>query len=114
MNAPQAATLPEAISFRIDADTDPKEQLKTLIRKHRIDEVECVIADIHGITRGKAMPATKFADMNPLFYRSAFSSKALPANTSSLTPTNTIPKLTSNSFLICLRYAICPGHARPA
>ncbi|MGB1256602.1 MAG: glutamine synthetase family protein [Thiolinea sp.] len=66
MNTSQAAT-PEAISFRIDAEIDPQEQLKNLIRQHRIDEVECVIADIHGIARGKAMPAAKFADMKPAF-----------------------------------------------
>ena len=57
----------EPISYRTDSDTTPQEQLKALIRQHRIDEVECVIADIHGITRGKAMPANKFADMKPAF-----------------------------------------------
>ncbi len=28
---------------------------------HRLDEVECIISDLPGIARGKAMPATKFA-----------------------------------------------------
>ena len=27
----------------------------------RLDEVECVIADLPGIARGKAVPASKFA-----------------------------------------------------
>ena len=33
----------------------------------RLDEVECIISDLSGIARGKAMPASKFA-MQPLFY----------------------------------------------
>jgi glutamine synthetase len=31
------------------------------LRDRRLDEVECVIPDLSGIARGKAMPATKFA-----------------------------------------------------
>lgn len=27
----------------------------------RLDEVECIVADIAGVARGKAMPASKFA-----------------------------------------------------
>ena len=30
---------------------------------HPLDEVECVIADLPGIARGKAVPAAKFARM---------------------------------------------------
>ncbi|MEZ5480458.1 MAG: glutamine synthetase family protein [Thiolinea sp.] len=58
---------PEPISFRADPDLDTSEQLKQLILRHRIDEVECIIADIHGIARGKAMPASKFAELKPAF-----------------------------------------------
>ncbi|WP_127903212.1 glutamine synthetase family protein [Solirhodobacter olei] len=37
------------------------------IRGRRLDEVECIIADIAGVARGKAMPASKFAKQ-PQFY----------------------------------------------
>lgn len=66
MNTP-LHNMPDPISFRVNNKQEPQEQLKNLIRQHRIDEVECVIADIHGIVRGKAMPAPKFADMKPAF-----------------------------------------------
>jgi len=34
---------------------------RTYIDGRRLDEVECIIADIAGVARGKAMPASKFA-----------------------------------------------------
>lgn len=34
---------------------------KTYLEGRRLDEVECVISDLPGIARGKAVPATKFA-----------------------------------------------------
>ena len=37
------------------------------IAGRRLDEVECVIADIAGVARGKAMPASKFADQANYF-----------------------------------------------
>ncbi|PID45773.1 MAG: glutamine synthetase [Proteobacteria bacterium] len=43
------------------------EALKKLVVSRRIDEVECTIADIHGVARGKLMPASKFVAMNPTF-----------------------------------------------
>lgn len=43
------------------------EELKAFFRQHKVDEVECVVPDTHGIARGKAMPATKFANMTPTF-----------------------------------------------
>ena len=33
----------------------------------RLDEVECVVADLSGIARGKAMPANKFANQKEFF-----------------------------------------------
>ncbi|HPQ96217.1 MAG: glutamine synthetase [Thiothrix sp.] len=54
-------------SFRADPDQDTTETLKGLIRTHNIDEVECLVADIHGIARGKVMPASKFSEMKPTF-----------------------------------------------
>ena len=33
---------------------------RTYLESHRLDEVECVIADLPGIARGKAVPATKW------------------------------------------------------
>lgn len=44
-----------------------QEALQNLIRQHHIDEVECVIPDIHGVVRGKAMPADKFSHFKPAF-----------------------------------------------
>ncbi|MDU8926567.1 glutamine synthetase family protein [Alisedimentitalea sp. MJ-SS2] len=48
--------------------THPKNWLTSLpqpaqdyLEGHRLDEVECIIADLPGIARGKAVPASKFA-----------------------------------------------------
>jgi len=37
------------------------EAAKAYLKNRRLDEVECIIADLPGIARGKAVPATKFA-----------------------------------------------------
>lgn len=37
------------------------EAAKTYLEGRRLDEVECVISDLPGIARGKAVPASKFA-----------------------------------------------------
>jgi glutamine synthetase len=37
------------------------EAARTYIADRRLDEVECIVSDIAGVARGKAMPATKFA-----------------------------------------------------
>ncbi len=37
------------------------EAAKTYLKGNRLDEVECIIPDLSGIARGKAMPASKFA-----------------------------------------------------
>lgn len=48
---------------------------REFIEGRRLDEVECVIADLPGIARGKAMPASKFAKQeyfhlpNSIFYQ---------------------------------------------
>ncbi|MDD9976943.1 MAG: glutamine synthetase, partial [Boseongicola sp.] len=34
---------------------------------HKLDEVECLIPDLSGIARGKAMPATKFATQEQFY-----------------------------------------------
>ena len=34
---------------------------KTYLEWRRLDEVECIISDLPGIARGKAVPASKFA-----------------------------------------------------
>lgn len=41
--------------------------LRDWLDGRKIEEVECVIADIAGVARGKAMPAKKFADMGKTF-----------------------------------------------
>ncbi len=43
------------------------EAAKDYLKGHRLDEVECLIPDLSGIARGKAMPASKFATQD-LFY----------------------------------------------
>ena len=37
------------------------ERARSYLDGRRLDEVECIIADLPGIARGKAVPATKFA-----------------------------------------------------
>ena len=41
--------------------------LRTYLETARLDEVECIISDLPGIARGKAMPATKFARQTHLY-----------------------------------------------
>jgi glutamine synthetase len=43
------------------------ENLADFFREYRIDEIECTIPDMHGISRGKAMPPTKFAQSTATF-----------------------------------------------
>ena len=43
------------------------EAAREVLGDKRLDEVECIISDLSGIARGKAMPASKFATQ-PLFY----------------------------------------------
>jgi len=40
---------------------------QTYLEGRRLDEVECVIADLSGIARGKAMPASKFATQSQFY-----------------------------------------------
>ena len=43
------------------------EAAREYIGDRRVDEVECVIGDIAGVARGKAMPAAKFAKQTNYF-----------------------------------------------
>ncbi len=43
------------------------EAARAHIAGRRVEEVECVVADIAGIARGKAMPAAKFATMTRMY-----------------------------------------------
>ena len=43
------------------------EAVRAYLDGHRLDEVECIIADLPGIARGKAMPAAKFATQKRFF-----------------------------------------------
>ena len=40
---------------------------RTYLDGERVDEVECIIADLSGIARGKAMPASKFAKQSQFY-----------------------------------------------
>ncbi|MBV0890847.1 glutamine synthetase family protein [Paracoccus sp. Z118] len=46
---------------------DTPEAARSYIEGRRLDEVECIVPDIAGVARGKAMPASKFAKQ-PSFY----------------------------------------------
>ena len=43
------------------------EAARAYLAGHRLDEVECVVPDLSGIARGKAVPATKFARQTHFF-----------------------------------------------
>ena len=43
------------------------EAAQDYIAGRRLDEVECIVGDIAGVARGKAMPASKFAKQ-PTFF----------------------------------------------
>ena len=43
------------------------EAARDYIGGRRVDEVECIIGDIAGVARGKAMPASKFAKQTSYF-----------------------------------------------
>ncbi len=43
------------------------EAAQTYLKGRRLDEVECVVPDLAGVARGKAMPASKFARQNHFF-----------------------------------------------
>ena len=57
----------EPIKLADNLAANPQQGLSKLFREHHIDEVECVISDIHGVVRGKAMPADKFSHFKPVF-----------------------------------------------
>ena len=42
------------------ADESRKAHFQQWLREHHVTEVECIIADINGIARGKILPAEKF------------------------------------------------------
>ena len=49
-----------------------KEDLEKWMRDHRVEEVECMIADMSGMARGKIMPAQKFANTSMRLPESIF------------------------------------------
>jgi glutamine synthetase len=56
-------------SLNIDLNQLPTqaEELRAFMSRHKIDEVECTVPDFHGVARGKAMPAVKFAASTQTF-----------------------------------------------
>ncbi|WP_350333214.1 glutamine synthetase family protein [Coralliovum pocilloporae] len=63
--APKMANFAELLSSAPKPQTS--DELRALFKKGRIDEVECVVPDIAGVARGKAMPAAKFSSLNPTY-----------------------------------------------
>ncbi len=49
-----------SLSVSPDLAKDDFEGLRSWIRVHRVEEIECVTPDFAGIAKGKVMPATKF------------------------------------------------------
>ena len=47
--------------------TGTPEAARAYLGDRRVDEVECIIADLSGIARGKAMPASKFARQSQFY-----------------------------------------------
>lgn len=43
------------------------EAARNYLKGHKLDEVECIVPDLSGIARGKAMPATKFAKQSHFY-----------------------------------------------
>jgi len=56
-------------SLHIDLSQLPTQpdELRAFMSRHKIDEVECTIPDLHGVARGKGMSAVKFAESTPTF-----------------------------------------------
>ena len=42
------------------SDDSRKAHFQSWLREHHVTEVECIIADINGIARGKILPGEKF------------------------------------------------------
>ena len=59
----------ERYNFGININDIPRRQedLAPFLARHKIDEVECTVPDLHGVARGKAMPAAKFGAATPTF-----------------------------------------------
>ena len=55
--------------IEINAKTLPEtpSEIRAWLKEHRVDEVECIVPDIAGVARGKAMPAEKFAALKPAY-----------------------------------------------
>ncbi|MEM9970449.1 MAG: glutamine synthetase family protein [Pseudomonadota bacterium] len=47
--------------------SDAPDATRAYLDGHRLDEVECLISDLSGIARGKAMPASKFATQDRFY-----------------------------------------------
>ncbi len=60
--------------------TEPDE-LREWIREHDIYEVECIVPDQAGVTKGKVMPAKKFVEFSPLFLPVTIFLQTIPAAT---------------------------------
>ena len=43
------------------------EAAQAYIKGRALDEVECIISDLPGVARGKAVPASKFAKQNHFY-----------------------------------------------
>ena len=48
------------LSISPELDNNTLSELNEWLRKHRVDEVECVTPDMAGVARGKVMPASKY------------------------------------------------------
>ncbi len=55
----------EALREIFRAGAEP-ENVRSWVREHRIEEVDCAVPDIAGVARGKTMPVEKFVKLEPV------------------------------------------------
>ena len=78
------------------------EAAKESIKGKKLDEVECVIADLPGIARGKAVPASKFSRQNSFHLPDSIFFRVNKPFSNSCSPTRT-----TYGILRLLACAIC-------
>ena len=60
-------TSPDVTAYSHNDRPQTPGEVREWMRARHIDEVECVVPDIVGIARGKAMPASKFSGFSPTY-----------------------------------------------
>lgn len=69
------------------------EAAKAYLHGRRLDEVECLIPDLSGIARGKAMPGTKFAKQSHFYLPNSIFYQTITGDWAEIDDTNTEPDM---------------------